>query len=288
MADNADVRRIALVSPGAMGAAMGARLIEAGHDVLTSLADRSDASRARAADAGLRDADDPDLAACDIILSIMPPANAGAFVERMLPHIAARPAGARPLFVDANALGPATKKALAARLATVGCAMVDAAILGPAPVREGGVTTLLLAGEGAGQAAAALATPACPARVLTGGIGAAASVKMCFGGLNKGLIGLASMLLLAAERHGATDALALELDHAAPDLVARLTPQIPAMIPKAYRWIAEMEEIAAFLEPDDPAGAEMFRGLAAFFRSIAGDAARDRRLVAALERIVAE
>jgi len=281
MANSPELRRIALVSSGAMGAALGARLVEAGHVVLTSLADRSDATRARATAAGMAHADDPDLAACDLILSVMPPANAGGFVERMLPHIAARTA--KPLFVDANALGPQTKQALAARLATAGCALVDGAILGPPPRPDGRSTTLLLSGEEAARAMA-LATQACPARIIDGGVGAAATVKMCFGGINKGMIGLGSTLLLAAARHGVGDALEREMADKMPDLLARLRPQIPDMLPKAYRWVAEMEEIASFLGEHDPAGAEMFRGMAALYRRIAGDVSDDRPDAATLEQ----
>ena len=283
MANNPGIRRIALVSPGAMGAAIGARLVEAGHEVLTSLADRSDDSRARAADAGLAHADDPELAGCDIILSVMPPANAGAFVERMLPHIAARQA--KPVFVDANALSPATKRTLAARLATAGCAMVDGAILGPPPRPQGQFTTLLLSGEAADQAMA-LATDACPAKRLDGGIGAASTVKMCFAGINKGLIGLGTAMLLAAERHGCGEALHVEMAHFMPELLERFEQQIPGMFPKAYRWVAEMEEISAFLGEHDPAGAEMFRGMAALYRVMARDVAGERSNVTALERAV--
>lgn len=283
MADSPGKARIALVSPGAMGAAMGARLVDAGHAVLTALADRSEASRARAREAGMTGADDDALAACDIILSIMPPANAGAFVERMLPHIAAR--RVKPLFVDANALGPATKKALAARLASAGCAMVDGAILGPPPRAQGAATTLLLSGDAAAQAMI-LATDACPAKCLAGGIGAAAAVKMCFAGINKGLTGLAATMLLAAERHGAGDALRAELRHGLPHLVDRFGRQVPDMIPKAYRWVAEMEEISAFLAEGDPAGAEIFRGMAALYRHIARDLAGDGHDIAALVHAV--
>ena len=47
---------------------------------------------------------------------------------------------------------------------------------------------------------------------------------------------------------------------------------MPDMLPKAYRWVAEMREIAAFLGPDDPA-ALMFEGAARIYERLAADQA---------------
>jgi hypothetical protein len=44
------------------------------------------------------------------------------------------------------------------------------------------------------------------------------------------------------------------------------------MRPKAYRWIAEMREIAAFAAPDD-AGQHVYDGAARFFERVADEAA---------------
>ena len=38
-----------------------------------------------------------------------------------------------------------------------------------------------------------------------------------------------------------------ELGNSQPDLLSRITRAVPAMIPKAYRWVGEMEEIAGFV-----------------------------------------
>jgi hypothetical protein len=43
---------------------------------------------------------------------------------------------------------------------------------------------------------------------------------------------------------------------------------VTRMPPKAYRWVAEMEEIAKFQE-DDKAAAAMYRGIARFYEQIA-------------------
>ena len=90
MASTDHVRRIALLSPGAMGSAVAARLSVAGHPIFTSLEGRSAASRARAAASGMKDAADEALVDCDIILSILPPGDAFALVERLAPWLILR------------------------------------------------------------------------------------------------------------------------------------------------------------------------------------------------------
>jgi 3-hydroxyisobutyrate dehydrogenase-like beta-hydroxyacid dehydrogenase len=266
MANASPPQRIALLSPGAMGSAVASRLTDAGHHVLTSLAGRSPSTRARAEAAGMQDATDEELAACGMILSIVPPAEAAPLVERFMPHLRAR--GTKPLFVDANALNPESKKQLAARLAEAGCEMVDGGIIGPPPTGGDRVTTTFLSGPRAAEAGTILDVPGCGATVLDGDVGAASALKMCYGGINKGVVGLATALLLAAYRHGAADALRAEMQRSMPDLFTRYRRQIPDMIPKAYRWVAEMQEIAAFLGEDDAAGAQLFEGMAGLFAAV--------------------
>ena len=78
---------LAVLAPGAMGGAVGGRLVEHGASVLTALAGRSAATRGRAQAAGMVDADDDRIAAADIILSILPPAEAAALAERLAPAL---------------------------------------------------------------------------------------------------------------------------------------------------------------------------------------------------------
>jgi hypothetical protein len=55
------------------------------------------------------------------------------------------------------------------------------------------------------------------------------------------------------------------------------------MLPKAYRWVAEMREIAGFLGPDDPANL-IFEGAARLFEHIASEKEKGGRDI---ERILA-
>lgn len=66
---------IAVIAPGAMGAAVGKRLADRGLKVLTSLAGRSQSTGARAGEAGMVAASDEEIASVDFVLSICRPAT---------------------------------------------------------------------------------------------------------------------------------------------------------------------------------------------------------------------
>ena len=69
---------VAVIAPGMMGAGVGKRLVDHGARVLTSLEGRSAETAARAKAAGMAAASDEEIAACDFILSILPPGDAVA------------------------------------------------------------------------------------------------------------------------------------------------------------------------------------------------------------------
>ena len=95
---------VAVIAPGMMGSGVGKRLVENGIEVRTSLAGRSDATVARAKAAGMVGVSDEQIAAADIILSILPPGDALGLAERLAPVL--RAAAKKPVFVDCNALDP--------------------------------------------------------------------------------------------------------------------------------------------------------------------------------------
>ncbi|MBC2777367.1 NAD(P)-dependent oxidoreductase [Parasphingopyxis marina] len=254
---------IALLSPGAMGSAVAARLTAHGATVLTSLEGRSEASCARARAAGMDDAPDKRLAEADIILSILPPAAASEPVDALLDHL-----GEGSLYIDCNALSPETKQALEARVTATGAAFVDGVIIGSPPSDQQN-PVFYFSGAHA-QRALPLGDFGLDVRTIDGPVGAAAALKMCFAGINKGVIGLGTAILLAAQRHGAGDALRTELDERLPHLLGHFERGVPGMYPKAYRWIAEMREIADFLG-DEEAGAMIYEGFARLYGYIAHD-----------------
>jgi len=252
---------IAIIGAGAMGSGIAGLLTRNGCKVLTRLGGRSPASRARAAAAGMEDATLAAIAECELILSIVPPAMGEDVVDALAPVFAEPHA---PLFCDANALAPESKHRMAARVASLGGRMVDGSIIGGPPTAGYDGPRLYLCGNGA-ETIARLDRFGLDTRVLAGPFGAAAALKMCYGGINKGMIGLVTAMLLAAQRHGAAEDLAGELALSQKELLARMRVAIPKMYPKAWRWDAEMHEIAAFLADGDPSAAAIWSGLGAFY-----------------------
>ncbi|HVB69086.1 MAG TPA: DUF1932 domain-containing protein [Acetobacteraceae bacterium] len=258
---------VAVIAPGSMGSAVAARLTAHGVEVRTSLAGRSPASAARATKAGMRATDDAGILAADIILSIVPPGEAVALAERLAPALTA--AAQKPVYADCNAVSPATMARIAAVLAPTGCACVDAGIIGPPPTADARTTRIYLSGPEAHRVAV-LGEYGLDLPVLDGPIGFASAMKLSYAGITKGFTALGTMMLLAATRAGTAASLHAELAQSQPQLLAWLARQVPRMPDKAYRWVAEMEEIAAFTEAD-PAAAALFAAAAALYERIAAD-----------------
>jgi hypothetical protein len=72
---------------------------------------------------------------------------------------------------------------------------------------------------------------------------------MCYAALTKGTTALMTELSVAAERLGVSAALREEFAHSQPAMLERMRGAVPAMVPKAHRWVGEMEEIAKTFEP---------------------------------------
>src|SRR5579872_6441516 len=122
---------VAVIAAGMMGAGVGRRLADHGVKVLTSLDGRGEATAARAREAHMLAASDSAIASADFILSIVPPGEALSLAERFVPALAA--SNTKPVYVDCNAINPATLGRVAAAIAPTGCAFVDCGIIGPPP-----------------------------------------------------------------------------------------------------------------------------------------------------------
>jgi 3-hydroxyisobutyrate dehydrogenase-like beta-hydroxyacid dehydrogenase len=256
---------IAVLAPGAMGSAVGRRLKDHGARVLTSLAGRSQATAERAAAAGMIAASDAEIAAADIILSIVPPGEAVALAERLAGVIAT--GSKKPVIVDCNAVNVETIKTIARLVAPTGAQFVDGAIIG-LPPKPGTNGPVFHVSGAAAREVAGLGELGLELHVIDGPVGAASALKMSYAGVNKGFTALGAAMALAATRAGAADAMLAELAASQPQMLARLQKALPDMIPKAYRWVAEMREISGFLGPDDPASL-IFEGCARLFEHIA-------------------
>jgi 3-hydroxyisobutyrate dehydrogenase-like beta-hydroxyacid dehydrogenase len=270
---------VAVIAPGMMGAAVAGRLVENGLKVLTSLTGRSADTIARAKKYGLTAASDEEIAATDFILSILPPGDAVALAQRFAPALTA--SNSKPLFVDCNAVSPRTVEHIAAVIAPTGAPFVDAGIIGSPPKTGDAGPRFYASGEHAARFAT-LKQYGLDVRVLGGPMNAASAMKMSYAGITKGTQALGAVMMLAATRGGTADALFAELQSSQPQMLAWLKRGLALMPPKAYRWIAEMHEIADFVG-EDPAGHELYTGAAHFYEQIAQDFEGEKKEVAALE-----
>ena len=179
-----------------------------------------------------------------MVLSVLPSAAAPRLADEVARRLASR---TRPLtFVECNALAPQTVRAIGEVVSEAGGHVVDVGIIGSPPtdtrsprfyasgpfveeflvLRDFGLDVLPIGAE----------------------IGQASGMKMCYAALTKGLSALGTELLLAGAKLALLDALLAELKDSQPTALQWLERAVPAMPPKARRWVSEMEEIAATLE----------------------------------------
>jgi 3-hydroxyisobutyrate dehydrogenase-like beta-hydroxyacid dehydrogenase len=269
---------VAVIAPGMMGAAVGKRLVDNGVKVLTSLKGRSEETAARAKAAAMLAATDAEIAAADFVLSVLPPGDALALAERFQPALKA--SNAKPVFVDCNAINPLTVERVAAAIAPTGCPFVDAGIIG-SPPKPGDAGPRFYASGAAAPRFAGLRAYGLDIRVLDGALSAASALKMSYAGITKGTQAIGAAMMLAATRAGSAEALSAELQSSQKEMLAWFKRALAAMPPKAYRWVAEMHEIAGFVG-DDPAAHELYEGAAHFYELIAKDFEADKKGVAAL------
>ncbi len=270
---------VAIIAPGNMGSAVGARLTENKVKVLTSLGGRSAASAARASAAGMAAVADAQLTEADFLLSIVPPGDALALAKRLAGVLSA--ANKKPVYVDCNAVSPNTMLDIAEVVGATGCPFVGAGIIGPPPKPGSSNTKFYAAGPAAGLFAK-FNDYGLIVRVLEGPLTAASALKMSYAGITKGFQALGAAMMLASVRGGSAAALKAELAESQPALLGYLTKQMPAMYPKAYRWVAELDEIAAFVGQDRPEHA-MLEAAARLNERIAADVDGDKKEIGGMD-----
>ncbi|KAG1848850.1 hypothetical protein C8R48DRAFT_614620 [Suillus tomentosus] len=269
---------ITVISAGAMGSAISKRLVQSGCTVYTNLDNRSPAAHQRALDAGMINLPiESLLSKSNFILSIVPPGEAFAFAQKIRNTLGAHSGSALPLraFVDCNAVNPETVKRIGGLFSGTPVGFIDAGIVGTPP-REGWDPTFYACSEPGTQDVleefAALSQYGLKVSLLKGegaGIGDASSLKLCESMMKKGSIGLFMTMMLSAHRSSpaTADALMKELSISQPALMSRLIQTVPEGIPKAYRFVAEMEGLAEFVGGGE---ADVFMGFARVFERVAG------------------
>jgi len=230
---------VGLLHPGDMGAAVGGCLVTAGHTVLWDPAGRSRASTGRALAAELTGSTlESVVARSSVILSVVPP-HAVLDVAR---EVAA--AGFGGVYVDANAISVATATQVASVVTGAGASYVDGGIIGPPPDAAGN-TRLYLSGERAAEVRGLFARTALEARIAEGQPYAASAVKMAYAAWTKGTGALLLACRALARAEGVEGTLLGEWRLSQPALRAQSERSAAAAAAKGWRWVAEMEEIAA-------------------------------------------
>jgi 3-hydroxyisobutyrate dehydrogenase-like beta-hydroxyacid dehydrogenase len=226
-----------VLHPGEMGAAVAACLTGRGVPVLWASAGRGQETAGRARAAALRDCGTvPEVVRrADVILAICPP-HAALEVARAV-------AGFGGLYVDANAVSPATAREVARLIEDGGGGYVDGGIIG-SPPRAPGTTRLYLSGARAGEVSGLFAGTHLDARVL-GGAFAASALKMAYASWTKGTAALILAARALASAEGVEQDLLAEWALSQPGLAERWESAARSAAAKGWRWVAEMEEIAA-------------------------------------------
>lgn len=273
------MKTIAIAAPGAMGAAVGGVLAQHGARVIAPLRQRSAISQQRAQEAHIADASAEALCDADIILSILPPESALSWAQQMASVLQA--AARKPLFVDCNAISPDTLKQVAQVIENTGTPFADAAIIGlPTGAGNPQGPRFWFAGPHA-EKLAQLGDYGLRVRVMAADNGAASALKMAYAGINKGITLLTSAMLINASRVGAADALREEMQESQQALLQRMAKATPDMLPKAWRWAAEMDEIAT-LNQGELATDRVYHALGEICRQLAEDRQHDQSFSALL------
>jgi hypothetical protein len=214
--------------------------------------------------AGLKDAGTAAEVAdrADIIFSICPPHAAL--------DVAWAVQGFGGLFIDANAISPATAREVALMVEEGGATYIDGGIIGSPPPASpspspAGTTRLYLSGERADAVRGLFDGTPLDARVILSGTWSASAIKMAYAAWTKGTAALLLTARALARAEGVEDALLAEWALSQPSLADRSQGAARSAATKGWRWVAEMEEIAASMAADGlpdgfhQAAAEIFR-----------------------------
>lgn len=238
---------LAVLHPGAMGAAVAACLIGCGHEVGWLRTGRSEATSRRAAQAGLTPFDDLAelLARSDIVFSICPPHGALDVARELV--------GFRGIVVDANAISPEASVLVGRTVTAGGARFIDGGIIGPPP-GTAGTTRLYLAGDD-GEVANLFAGSALDIVSLTGAPPAASALKMTYAAWTKTTAALLVSIRRTAAAYGVDDDLVNEWAISQPHLAEAWLQARRQTHEKGWRWSYELAEVGrAFAAVSQPEG----------------------------------
>lgn len=235
-------QRIGILSIGEMGYHWARLLASHGVEVLTYSKGRSEVTRKRAENAGVRFV--PSLARLvsesDLVVCVVVPSAAkrvAAKVAKALIKVERK----NLLYLDANAISPMTAREIEQHLFPASANFVDGCIIGSA-AKMGQGTVVYVSGP---QAALiqALEQFGFSVRLLGPEIAQASAFKIVYAGLTKGLQGLFVELLIGARKFGLLDEILKQYEESFPGLPGKVGQSIAALPVHAGRRAEEMKEL---------------------------------------------
>ncbi len=254
---------IGLISPGDMGASVGAAAASNGHRVLWAGDGRSDLTRQRAERGQLEDCNTLEnlVTQADIILSVCPPHDAINVADQVIAL------GFNKLYLEGNAISPPLTRSIESKLTGAGAEVVDGGIVGGPAWDAASNTRLYLSGDRAHDIAKLFADSPLHTRVISDQIGAASALKMTFAAYTKGSTALLAAILAVAEKEGVRESLERQWGE---EFALQTQRRVTGSARKAWRFAGEMREIAATFEGAGMPGgfhnaaADVFESLAVF------------------------
>jgi 3-hydroxyisobutyrate dehydrogenase-like beta-hydroxyacid dehydrogenase len=244
---------VGILYPGEMGSSLGRILSGAGLRVVTTLQGRGPRTQRLCREAGLEVVASLGevVRLADVVVSVVPP-WAALQVAREYAALAGMSVAGR-VYVDANAIAPATAVAVGQVLTEVGIDFVDAAINGSA-ARLGSGAAVYLSGTRAVEVAQLLGK--CLQVQVVGDVpGKASALKGALAGLSKGLAALFVEIGVLAQEAGVADVFLERCRAFYPgimEVVDRMLPTYPQHARRRAEEMAELDEAmrALGLQPD--------------------------------------
>ena len=271
---------IAVISIGEMGFGIAKLLIHHSYPVVTNLDGRSEVTKRRALEAGIKVLSLPKLVLqSDIVLSIVPPKDAlamGQIITTTAKNVIPASSNKKIAYLDLNAISPRLASDISEVVNSPNLVFVDGAILNfpPKPLEDGTWFKPVLVTSGPLSSAIRSKwveelIPTLNIRHLNEKIGAASGLKMCFASIFKGHVAIALQAYATAQNLGVLPELRRELGEQFPVITEIFDAMMLGSQRKAYRWIKEMEEIGETFNDEGGWNRDIFGGVADVFRVVA-------------------
>jgi 3-hydroxyisobutyrate dehydrogenase-like beta-hydroxyacid dehydrogenase len=236
------LRRIGILSIGEMGYHWARLLTSHGVEVLTYSKGRSEVTRRRAENAGVRSV--PSLRRLvdevDLVVSVVVP-SAAKRVASQIAKAVAKTGRKDLLYLDANAISPMTADDIGKALSPSGVNCIDGCIIGSAAKIDKGAV-VYVSGPQAGRVRE-LEPFGFSVKVLGPSIAQASAFKVIYAGLTKGLQGLFVELLVGARKFDLLDDIVRRYNESFPGLLDRVSRSIVGLRIHAGRRAEEMDEL---------------------------------------------